>query len=123
MTELVKVKLPYNLNFASGRAAEAALAARRAVDRRVRAVVGRRPQWGGMLESFGFEVFPSEANFLMARHPRAATLREGLDARGIRVRDVGYYPGLAGCFRISIGSGAALRATRQALSDILGVPS
>ena len=30
-----------------------------------------------------------------------------------------YYPGLAGCFRISVGSGAALRATRQALNEIL----
>ncbi|MCP3960262.1 MAG: histidinol-phosphate aminotransferase family protein [bacterium] len=119
VTELIKVKLPYNLGFASARAAEAALASSTAVDRRVRAVIGRRAQWTRMLASAGFEVFPSEANFLMVRHARAEELRRGLEERSIRVRDVSYYPGLAGCFRIAIGSGAALRATRQAVAGIL----
>ena len=120
--ELVKVKLPYNLGFASALAAEAALAAPAAVDRRVRAVIGRRPQWQEMLAAFGFEVFPSQANFVLVRHRQADRIRRGLDRRGIRVRDVSGYPGLAGCFRISIGSGAALRATRQALAEILQAP-
>ena len=119
VTELVKVKLPYNLGFAGARAAETVLASGAAVERRVRAVVGRRGQWASMLAALGFEVFPSEANFLMARHPRAAELRRGLEARSIRVRDVSTYPGLGDCCRISIGSGAALRATRRALTEIL----
>ena len=123
VTELIKVKLPYNLSFASARAAEAALASSAAIDRRVRAVVGRRAQWADMLAAAGFEVFPSEANFLMVRHPRADELRRGLEERSIRVRDVSYYPGLGGCFRISIGNGAALRATRKALAEILGEDS
>ncbi len=119
VAELVKVKLPYNLNFASGRAAEAVLEERAAVDRRVRAVVARRGHWARMLEGHGFRVFPSEANFLLVRHPRADAVRRALEARSIRVRDVSAYPGLAGCFRISIGSGAALRATDEALTEIL----
>ena len=120
--ELIKVKLPYNLSFASALAAETALAAPAAVERRVQAVLGRRPQWQEMLAAFGFEVFPSQANFVLVRHRRADEIRPGLDARSIRVRDVSDYPGLAGCFRITIGSGAALRATRQALSEILQGP-
>ena len=117
--ELIKVKLPYNLNFASARAAETALTAPAAVRRRVEAVVGRRQHWTEMLRARGLEVFPSQGNFLLARHPAAAVLQRGLAERGIRVRDVSGYPGLANCFRISIGSGAALRATREALEDIL----
>ncbi len=119
VAELLKVKLPYNVSFASVVAGEAVLEAPAAVERRVAAVLARRPQWREMLRSFGFEVFPSEANFLLVRRPNADVVRHGLAERGIRVRDVSYYPGLAGCFRISIGSGPALRATRQALAEIL----
>ena len=34
------------------------------------------------------------------------------------MREVGSYPGLAGCLRISVGTGASLRATRKALREI-----
>ncbi|MEM7583111.1 MAG: histidinol-phosphate transaminase [Acidobacteriota bacterium] len=124
VTELIKVKLPYNLNFASELAAESALSADAAVQRRVRAVVGRRGHWQSMLEAQRFEVFPSQTNFLLARCPREVRLAEvlaGLEAASIRVRDVSSYPGLAGCFRVSVGSGAALRAMRTALSEIMEV--
>jgi imidazoleglycerol-phosphate dehydratase len=49
---------------------------------------------------------------------RAAVVRDGLAARGILVRDVGGYAGLAGCLRVSVGSGAALRDTHLALAEI-----
>ncbi len=120
VAELLKVKLPYNVSFASSSAGVAVLESPAAVERRIRAVLARRPHWERMLRSFGFEVFPSQANFLLVRHRDADQIRQGLADRGIRVRDVSYYPGLAGCFRISIGSGAALRATREALHQILG---
>lgn len=34
------------------------------------------------------------------------------------MRDVGGYPGLAGCLRVSIGSGRALRDVERALAEI-----
>ncbi len=126
VTELIKVKLPYNLNFASELAAESALAASAAVQRRVRVVIGRRAQWQSMLEDLGFETFPSQTNFILARCPDRVSLDavlEGLEAASIRVRDVSSYPGLAGCFRISVGNGVALRATRGALTEMLSSPS
>ena len=123
VAELLKVKLPYNVGFAGAAAGEEALAARSAAERRVRAILGRRPQWTAMLRAAGFEVFPSEANFLLARWPRSAevdAIRRGLEERSIRVRDVSGYPGLAGCVRFSVGSGAALKATRRALQETIG---
>ncbi len=120
VAELLKVKLPYNVSFASSLAGVAVLEAPAAVERRVRAVIARRPHWRRMLRGFGFEVFPSQANFLLVRRPDAGVVRQALAERGIRVRDVSYYPGLADCFRISIGSGAALRATAEALQEIIG---
>ncbi len=121
VAELLKVKLPYNVSFAGCAAGVAVLEASAAVERRVRAVVARRRHWRRMLSDFGFEVFPSQANFLLVRRHNADAVRHALAERGIRVRDVSYYPGLADCFRISIGSGCALRATRQALAEILEV--
>jgi imidazoleglycerol-phosphate dehydratase len=121
VAELLKAKLPYNLGRAGLLAGRAALAAAPAARRRIAAITGRREAWRQMLAAAGLRVMPSEANFLLVRgaSPAAArALRDGLAARGIRVRDVGAYPGLAGCLRISVGSGAALRATRQALADM-----
>jgi imidazoleglycerol-phosphate dehydratase len=78
-----------------------------------------------MLAEEGFEVFPSEANFLLVRTSppeKAREIQERLEARSIRVRDVSGYPGLAGCIRVSVGTGAALRAVRRALRTATGVP-
>ncbi len=118
VAELIKVKLPYNLGHPGVIAGRVALEAKAEARRRVRLIVARRPQWAAMLEEEGFEVFPSEANFLLVRTSppeRAREVRATLEARSIRVRDVSGYPGLAGCIRVSIGTGASLRATRAAL--------
>jgi histidinol-phosphate aminotransferase len=118
VAELIKVKLPYNLGHAAGIAGRVALEAAGAAERRVRLLVARRPQWGAMLAEAGFEVFPSEANFVLIRTPPQEPARQvqtKLAERGVRVRDVGGYPGLAGCLRVSVGSGASLRAMRAAL--------
>jgi histidinol-phosphate aminotransferase len=121
VAELLKAKLPYNLGHAGVLAGRAALAAAPTARRRIALITARREQWRQMLAAAGLQAMPSEANFVLTRCPTPAAaraVRDGLAARGIRVRDVGAYPGLAGCLRISVGSGAALRATRQALAEI-----
>ena len=125
VAELLKVKLPYNLGHAGRAAGLVALEAAEVAARRVAVLVGRRGQWAERLAAAGLEVFPSEANFLLVRcgagEPgRAAARRlwDGLAARGVRVRDVGGYPGLAGCLRVSVGSGRALRDVERALAEI-----
>ncbi len=121
VAELIKVKLPYNLGHAAILAGRAVLAEEEEARRRVRVLIARRAQWARMLAEEGFEVFPSEANFLLIRcdsPDKARQVRDGLAARGIRIRDVGHYPGLANCLRVSVGSGMALRETHLALEEI-----
>jgi len=121
VSELIKIKLPYNLGHAAVLAGRAVLAEEEEEKRRVRIIVARRAQWARMLTEEGFEVFPSEANFLLIRcasPDKALEVRDGLAARGIRIRDVGHYPGLANCLRVSVGSGMALRETHLALAEI-----
>jgi len=122
VAELIKVKLPYNLGHGSAVAGRVALEGAAAARRRVRAIVGRRRQWAEMFARAGLEPLPSQANFLLVRCGSAAVsrrLRDGLGERGILVREVGHYPGLEGCLRVSVGSGVALRETESALREVL----
>lgn len=122
VAEMIKLKLPYNLGHGAAAAGRAALAAAEVLERRVRVLVGRRERYRALLRRHGFTVPPSEANFLLARTPEgvsADAVREGLQDRGILVRDVSHYPGLAGCMRVSVGDGRAERALDQALGEIM----
>ena len=49
-------------------------------------------------------VYPSSANFLCVRFADAPATYRALLAAGIIVRDVGRYPGLTDCLRITIGT-------------------
>lgn len=49
-------------------------------------------------------VYPSRANFLTVSLDDAAGTYRALVGYGIVVRDVGHYPGLAGCLRFSVGT-------------------
>ncbi len=125
VAELLKVKLPYNLGHPTAVAGEVVLEEHAIGERRVALLRARRGQWAAMLAGAGLEVFPSEANFVLVRCGRgdagiaeARRLFSGLEARGIRVRDVGGYAGLAGCLRVSVGDGRALRAVRAALATL-----
>ncbi len=119
VNEFLKVKLSYNVGHASAVIGQVALEHADRLARPIELVRRRRGQWMAMLREFGFEVFASEANFLLARHAHCGTIRDRLAEAGILVRDVSGYPGLACCMRIGIGGGPALRATRGALAGML----
>jgi len=126
VSELLKAKLPYNVGHAGVIAGRVALEAEPQARKRVTILIARRAQWAAMLAEAGLEVFPSEANFLLVRcgsPEKAKEIREALEARTIRVRDVGGYPGLAGCLRVSVGTGASLRAVRAALGTPGSAPT
>ncbi|HEV8629125.1 MAG TPA: aminotransferase class I/II-fold pyridoxal phosphate-dependent enzyme [Thermoanaerobaculia bacterium] len=122
---LAKVKLPYNLGRAALALAEATLGDPGAVARRVGVLRARRDGWTALLRRHGLEVLPSEASFVLVRWGageagvrQAAALRAALLLAGIRVRDVGRGAGLAGCLRITVGPGGALRAAARALAAL-----
>ncbi|MGZ8854295.1 MAG: histidinol-phosphate transaminase, partial [Thermoanaerobaculia bacterium] len=50
------------------------------------------------------EVFPTAANFIAFRPERSAkSIFDALCTRGILIRDISSYHGLANCLRVSIG--------------------
>jgi histidinol-phosphate aminotransferase len=85
-------------------------------------VVDTREGLSLQLEDLGFEVLPSQANFVFARHPQrdAAELAALLRERAVLVRHF-RQPRIAQYLRISIGTREQCGALVQALESILGV--
>jgi histidinol-phosphate aminotransferase len=70
----------------------------------VRRIAHERQKMTRKLEALGFRVWPSEANFLMAKAPvRSRTLCKRLLKRGIVIKDLGAHPRLRDHVRITLG--------------------
>ena len=84
-------------------------------------VVQTRLQMVGELSQLGFEVLPSTANFVFARHPghRGAALAQALRERAIIVRHFAKPERISDFLRITVGSPEQSAALITALRDIV----
>jgi histidinol-phosphate aminotransferase len=101
----------------------AAFADREYFEQTCRQVISDRTLVEQGLHRLGFEVLPSAANFVLARHPQhcdAALLAVGLRQHGVIVRHFNK-PRIAGFLRISIGSPEQNQALLEALHELLQV--
>jgi histidinol-phosphate aminotransferase len=121
IADLMKTKDSYNVSLLSQIAAEAAIDDIEYMRENVRKVICTRERLTGSLRKLGFIVYPSGANFILAKYPTgsAAPLYEELKKRKILVR---YFPirRLEDCLRITIGTDAEVDALLKQLSNILG---
>ena len=85
------------------------------------AVIASREQLTQQLTQLGFEVLPSQANFIFARHPQrdASELARALRERSIIVRHF-KQPRIAQFLRITIGTDEQCALLVKALREILG---
>jgi histidinol-phosphate aminotransferase len=106
IAELEKLRMPYNVNVLSAAAAELLLAHPEVFRRQTEAIVSERGALARALAALrGVRVFPSAANFLLARVPDAPRAFEGLKHRGILVRNFhGSHPLLDHCLRLTVGT-------------------
>lgn len=100
-----RVKIPYSLNRVSELVAIKALKDQGFVRRSVQTVEAGRRQLERGLGQLGFQVFPSEANFIMFRSPIGhRQLVSRLAEKGVMIRDFGDKRGLEDCVRTTIGT-------------------
>ena len=87
---------------------------------RARVIAGRERLARGLAE-FGFDVLPSAANFVFARHPAhgGARLASALRERAVIVRHFGAAR-IADYLRITVGTDEQIDRLMSALADILG---
>lgn len=98
------VKIPYSLNRVSEGAAIAAVKDQEFIRRSVELVKENRPILTGELRRLGFEPFPSDANFILAKCPRDhAEITERLRKKGVLIRDFGSRKGTENCIRTTVG--------------------
>ncbi|WP_172144088.1 MULTISPECIES: histidinol-phosphate transaminase [Pseudomonas] len=99
--------------------AAAAFADREYFERTCQQVIESRELTVAGLQALGFEVLPSAANFVFARHPHkdAATLAAGLREQGVIVRHF-TQARIAQFLRISIGAPEQNQALLDALSSL-----
>ncbi|HSE91155.1 MAG TPA: histidinol-phosphate transaminase [Candidatus Binatia bacterium] len=116
---MMKVKDSYNLNRLSLVAAAAALGDMPWMTRNIRRIQRSRRQLSAGLRKMGFYVYPSHANFVMARkqEQNLKDVYERLKGKKILVRyfDV---PGLQDSLRISVGTPQEIRALLKEMKAI-----
>lgn len=120
---LEKTRDSYNLDTISQRIAEIALADIEHASKSWEKVRAERARLGARLTDLGFDVAPSQANFLLVTVPGAGPgaedIYEQLKSRGVLVR---YFsqPRLTDKLRITVGTGAENDRLLELLGDILG---
>ena len=87
-------------------------------------IIGNRASLTAALARLGFDVLPSSANFVFARHPRhtGQALSAALRERGVLVRHFSG-PRVSDFIRITIGSEAELGQLTGALTAFLATPA
>ena len=121
--QISKVQLPHHVNFFTQIAALVLLEEPRLIEQRVAEIKrGRKFLQAELTALPQIKLYPSEANFLMIefedRSPK--DVFNALLSRGILVRDISNYPGLAGCLRITVGKPDENESLILALKEILG---
>jgi histidinol-phosphate aminotransferase len=123
LNEFDKVRLPYNINVLTQRAAELALRHKPVLDAQTEAIRAERGRLHAALAAIdGVTPYPSEANFILLRVPagRARAIFEGLRARGVLVKSLdGAHPLLADCLRVTVGTPDENAAFVAALREVV----
>ncbi|MCS6766567.1 MAG: histidinol-phosphate transaminase [Candidatus Protistobacter heckmanni] len=123
VSELDKVRPPYNVNVLTEAAAVLLLEDKAVLDEQAALLRAERETLRAELAALpGVEVFASDANFLLLRVPGAAAAFQGLRQRGVLVKNVStMHELLAGCLRVTVGTPEENRrfldAFQQALQD------
>lgn len=123
VTQLDKVRLPFNVGSFPQLAAAAALREPGFIAEQVRSIVSERGRVAAALPALGgVEVFPSDANFLLFRTKiPSGEVFERLRGAGVLVRDLGGASGpLERCLRVTIGTPEENDAFLAGLEKALG---
>jgi len=123
ITEIDKLRMPYNVNTLTQLSVEFALQHSDVLATQTR---GIRKDRDRLIEELrlieGLEVFPSAANFVLFRVPTGAAERlfEGLLGRGVLIKNLSSGGGvLTDCLRVTVGTPAEIEDFLLALRDCL----
>ncbi len=100
-----KTYMPYHMNMLTLVTADTVFQMRDEYVPRIQQMIAERNRMSEQYASLpGFQVYPSQTNFILVRYPLAEELNEALAAQGIGLRCFGSAAGLENCLRISMGT-------------------
>lgn len=118
-----KLRLPYNINVLTEASARFALTHFDVLKQQTQELRDNRSKLFSQLQALPFaKVWPSEANFILARahSGKAAEIHEALKEAGVLVKCLhGAHPQLHDCLRFTVGTKDENRLLLQALNTIL----
>jgi histidinol-phosphate aminotransferase len=121
LSELDKLRLPYNVNVLTQQIAACVLRRSDVLDRQATLIRDGRAQLLAGLQSLaGVQAFPSDANFILFRVASADAVFAGLKMHGVLIKNLsGSHPSLIDCLRVTVGTaeenGRFLSALEQCL--------
>jgi len=108
ISELEKIRLPYNINSLSQRTAEFILANNNVLDEQANKICKDRDKLFSQLSAIdGINVWPSEANFILFKvlTREADRIFENLKQQGLLIKNLnGHHSMLSQCLRVTIGT-------------------
>jgi histidinol-phosphate aminotransferase len=120
ISHLKKVRSPYSISTLAATAAVSALEDNEFIDNYVKEVKASGREIIEFLKQRKIKVFPTEANFVLARFgERAGKIQDALREKGILVRDRSGDTMLEGCIRITFGTREQTRRLLRCLDNIL----
>lgn len=120
VTEVNKVRLPYNVDSLGQLAAREALLHPVHWQQQAELVKQERRQLTQQLAALpDMTVYPSSANFILIRHPQAAQIKAALEEADILVRGFKKNLALQNCLRITIGQPQQNQRVDQVIASFL----
>jgi histidinol-phosphate aminotransferase len=106
LSELDKLRLPYNVSVLTQLIATRVLERRDVFDTQAAAIRAERARLFASLQSVpGVHAFPSDANFILFRAPSADAVFSALKARGVLIKNLnGSHSSLGDCLRATVGT-------------------
>ncbi len=106
LSELDKLRLPYNVNVLTQKLAEHVLGKADVLEEQASAIRDQRTKlWTALCSLPGVTAYPSDANFVLFRVAHADAVFSGLKSRGVLIKKLhGSHPALMDCLRVTVGS-------------------
>ena len=105
VSELDKLRLPYNINTLTQVSANFLLQEKGEIDKNAKAILAERSNLSTALSGIdGLSVYPSQANFILFKAPGANALFEALKTQGVLIKNLSSASNLDNCLRVTVGS-------------------